>query len=245
MEESTLWLETDYFEKFRCKGGACRNSCCEGWRISVSMNEYFRLIGLDCSEKLHRRLEGAFVAPEYPTPEKFRQIAPNWLGKCPMHDENGLCMLHSECGEDALPEICRVYPRSLKKEGALNQACCSSSCEAVIEILFDESQLHFCLAQLPLRPEYAEDRPADMMKICAQCMWALQDRDVSLGERIRNICALLGCEGEFSGDDAAALHTVIEIMKAVAEESPGIRRFGTAAMEKYGELFIPFAWTVK
>ena len=233
MEESTLWLETDYFENFRCKGGACRNSCCEGWRISVSMKEYFDLIGRECSEELHRRLESAFVTPEYPSPEKFRQIAPNWQGLCPMHGEDGLCMLHCECGADALPEICRVYPRSLKREGQLNQACCSCSCEAVIELLMQENQLHFRMAEMNIQPEYTEKRPQEMMKTCAECMWMLQNRDIPLAERIAGICAQLGAEKTKCGE-AEALEKLMGVLETLAGDSASIGRFGKAALQRYG-----------
>ena len=87
-------IAPDYYDRFRCKGGACRNSCCMGWGISVDMKEYFRLIGLDCSPRLHARLECAFHQPDTPSPERYALISPDWRGDCPMHDEDGLCMLH-------------------------------------------------------------------------------------------------------------------------------------------------------
>ena len=98
-------IAPDYYDRFHCKGGACRNSCCIGWGISVDMNEYFRLIGLECSPRLHARLECAFHQPESPSPERYALISPDWRGDCPMHDTDGLCMLHRECGEGALPAV--------------------------------------------------------------------------------------------------------------------------------------------
>ena len=49
MQEETRWLKADYYDGFACKCGQCRNSCCEGWEIAVGMQDYFRLIGLDCA----------------------------------------------------------------------------------------------------------------------------------------------------------------------------------------------------
>ena len=233
MEEYSLWLETDYFEKFRCKGGACRNSCCEGWRISVSMKEYFDLIGRDCSPELHRRLESAFVPPQEPSPEKFRQIAPNWLGMCPMHGEDGLCMLHKECGEGALPEICRVYPRSMKNEGGINQACCSCSCEAVVETLMQEKQLHLRLARLPIKPEYAENSDQDIANTCAECLWTLQDRDLSLPERLRAICDRLKGDVQGGGDENQAFARLIRAVEDMEGNSASMRRFADRAAKRY------------
>jgi predicted permease len=39
-------LVPDYYPAFSCKMGACRHACCEGWPISVSMKDYFTLLGL-------------------------------------------------------------------------------------------------------------------------------------------------------------------------------------------------------
>lgn len=149
-----------------------------------------------------------------------------------MHGEDGLCMLHKECGEDVLPEICRVYPRSMKREGGVNQACCSSSCEAVIEILMDEKQLHLRLAHLPLRPEYAENSDKDMTGTCAECMWALQDRDLPLDARIGNICRMLGCD-DAAMDEEAAFNLLIVTLQKLEEGSESMRRFGDHAAVRY------------
>ena len=165
MAEKQLWLEPDYFADFHCKGGACRSSCCSGWDIAVDRNDYFRLIGLNCSEDLHRKLECAFRTPEYPTPERFRLISPNWLGRCPLQREDGLCALQCECGEAALPEICRVYPRSFKREGSNLQACCSNSCEAVVERLMEEERLSFRLVEMDAPVEISEDARPEIGKI--------------------------------------------------------------------------------
>ena len=147
-------IAPDYYDRFRCKGGACRNSCCMGWGISVDMKEYFLLIGLDCSPRLHARLECAFHQPDTPSPERYALISPDWRGDCPMHDEDGLCMLHRECGEDVLPAVCRMYPRSVREENGVIKCVCSASCEAVTELLMDEE------APLSFRADQTRDEPS-------------------------------------------------------------------------------------
>lgn len=107
------------------------------------MDEYFRLLGLDCSPGLRARLDGAFHAADAPSPERYAQISHNWLGDCPMQREDGLCALQCECGETALPAVCRRYPRGAR--GLFDRECaCSNSCEAVLEMFWDrEAPLGF------------------------------------------------------------------------------------------------------
>ncbi len=203
MHDEPLWLEPDYFEDFCCKCGECRSCCCDGWDIAVSREEYFRLIGMECSEELHHKLECAFRIPENPSPGRFRLISSNWLGECPMRDEDGLCMLQKECGEEVLPEICRVYPRSLKQEGELLQACCSNGCEAVVETLMEKERLRFRFARLHVRPELTEDVDVRLLMMGRLCMECLQDRSMPLRRRILEVRRLVcGTEGETSGVEA-------------------------------------------
>ena len=114
MENTRKVLVPDYFPDFVCKGGACRAVCCDGWGISVSMEEYFRLLGMDCSPQLRRKIDGAFHLAAHPSPQRYAQVTPNWQGDCPIRREDGLCALQCECGEGVLPTVCRVYPRGLR-----------------------------------------------------------------------------------------------------------------------------------
>ncbi len=45
MKETHDFLVPDYFPRFACKMGECRAACCRGWPVSISMENYFRLLG--------------------------------------------------------------------------------------------------------------------------------------------------------------------------------------------------------
>jgi len=134
------WLVADYYENFRCKCEKCRHSCCHGWQIPVSKDEYLELVNQECDEELRHRLDVSFITPEYIDENRYRVISFNYLGDCPMN-KDGLCEVHKKLGETYLPKTCRLYPRSLKNINGINTACCSSSCEAVIEALLNENKL--------------------------------------------------------------------------------------------------------
>ena len=79
MEEP--YLVPDYFPAFSCKMGACRRPCCEGWPISVSMKDYFHLMGADCSPDLRRRLDSFVFSGNMARIDVVRQIFSWLLGK--------------------------------------------------------------------------------------------------------------------------------------------------------------------
>ena len=42
------YLMPDYYPDFHCKMGTCRAACCEGWPISFSLTDYFKLLSVEC-----------------------------------------------------------------------------------------------------------------------------------------------------------------------------------------------------
>lgn len=132
MEEP--YLVPDYFPAFSCKMGACRRPCCEGWPISVTMKDYFTLLGLECSPDLRRKLDCGLHIALHPTEDAYAQILPRYDGVCPLHMEDGRCALHAECGDSVLAAVCRLYPRGVRN-GEDRECSCANSCEAVIELL--------------------------------------------------------------------------------------------------------------
>ncbi|MBP3652892.1 MAG: flagellin lysine-N-methylase [Clostridia bacterium] len=134
MKEVRDYLVPDYYPQFSCKMGACRHACCEGWPISFTMNDYFKLLSIECSPELRVKLDCALHLAEHPTPEGYAQILPRYDGKCPMHLPDGRCWLHAELGEEVLAAVCRLYPRGVRNHGEL-ECSCANSCEAVLELL--------------------------------------------------------------------------------------------------------------
>ena len=135
MSYTKIFRVPDYFPQFTCKCGDCRSTCCGGWGISLSLDEYLRLIGIDCTPELRRRLDTAFHIADNPSPERYTLVTPRWDGHCPLQRDDGLCMLQRECGEDMLPAVCRYYPRA-PRTSPLFECSTSASCEQTLELLF-------------------------------------------------------------------------------------------------------------
>ena len=114
MKQTNDFLIPDYFPDFHCKMGDCRAACCQGWPISISMENYFSLLGMDCPPDLRSRLDVGLRMVEHPTKDEYARFNPRWDGNCPMRMDDGRCSLHAEIGEDSLPEVCRLYPRGIR-----------------------------------------------------------------------------------------------------------------------------------
>lgn len=184
----TLFLVPDYYSSFSCKCGDCRQSCCEGWDVAISQKEYYVLLSLDASDELRSRLSRAFYIPRDAEPERYAFLNHDWLGNCPLRDSTGLCLLHSQAGEESLPGVCRLYPRSIRKD--LCEATLSNSCERVIEMLAERTtQLKFI--QQRIGAEGTGFEPPYRMSLRMQCIGILQDRNSSLAQSFESVGELI------------------------------------------------------
>ena len=191
-----LWLVPDYFPSFRCKCGACRACCCSGWAVSISADEYFRLIGVDCSPELRRRLDRALHLLPNPTPDRCARLDPDWQGACSLQMPNGLCALQSECGEEVLPKVCRLYPRGLRSAFE-REGSCANSCEAVVELfLHRQTPLTFVhcpppAALPPIEPPVSLRTARRDRTVRDETVRLLQDRREPLQGRLGRFCAAM------------------------------------------------------
>ncbi|MBO5110903.1 MAG: flagellin lysine-N-methylase [Clostridia bacterium] len=211
-----------YYKRFQCKGGDCRRSCCGGWPISVSMEEYFRLLGMECSPTLRRRLDCAFRLADDPDGEHYAQICPNYVGDCPMHLENGLCGLQCEAGESILPDVCRLFPRAVYAFGG-HWCVCSSACEHTVELLMEDDAPLRCEELLLPDSLLSHTRPvshtAEREAVRRYCLDTITDRSLPLSHRIDRIATYLqGESGRPSGDSSVlSADTLFAIQRTLAD----------------------------
>jgi len=140
MKETHEFLFPNYYLNFSCKMGACRSACCEGWPISISMKNYFYLLGLECNADLRHRLDCGVRVVDHPTADEYARFEPRYDGNCPLRMHDGRCALHAELGEGVLPDVCRLYPRGIRAEDGQYECSCANSCEAVLEIFLEQDE---------------------------------------------------------------------------------------------------------
>lgn len=183
-----------FYQNFRCLAQDCRDSCCVGWRITFDKKDYLRLRRLEAPAELKERLEkdvrrerkGANGGVFY---GKFDLESHN--GRCPFLNEEGLCSIQLACGGEALPYVCRSYPRNVFYTTAAREYTLSTSCEGVLQQLWELPEgVEFVEDPLPK----AEQKMASVVKgenltryfapLRAMCVDILQDRSLLLAERM-------------------------------------------------------------
>lgn len=217
MVETHTFLVPDYYPDFSCKMGDCREACCVGWPISISMENYFHLVGIECRTDLRRRLDCGMRIIDHPTEDKYAVFQPRYDGNCPMRRADGLCALQAELGEGILPDVCRLYPRGVRLEEGLYECSCSNSCEAVLELLmahdrpisFVMRRMNINMPQLPERREHFVTLGMGR-EIRLYLISVIQERALPLAVRIACLGdAMAAVEHAAAANDTAALGRVL------------------------------------
>ena len=193
-------------------------------------------MNMECSDDLYRRVHRAFEEPDFITDDCYRYISFNWLGDCPIQ-EKGLCSIHREKGEGLLPKICRLYPRSLKRINGINVASCSSSCEAVVELLYDNDNMNLTTETLGQEAELHYDVDEKDIQLIRNFQQILKDRSTTLVQSIYDICLIIN-EQEFIRDYNTRrnpLKEALSLLKRFSISNQRLQETAEAVIERYAE----------
>lgn len=121
-----------YFKNFHCIGGSCLVSCCQYWKIDYAKDDVEKLKNAECSEALRKLIDSSFVISDN---EESYYIKLNNENQCPFHNEEGLCSIQKELGEDYLSNTCISYPRRTMYSGDYILRSCAVSCPHALSLI--------------------------------------------------------------------------------------------------------------
>ena len=127
----------EYAHRFRCLGGDCKDTCCQGWKVLVDKDSFEKYRAFPPGKL--QCLVGANVKHvETAKPEMYASIDMLPGGVCPFLSEKRLCMIQEEHGESYLCRTCAVFPRSPHCIDGINESPLTLSCpEAARLVLCD------------------------------------------------------------------------------------------------------------
>lgn len=125
----------DYYDKFKCIAGECKDTCCAGWQVDVddASYEYYKTITGDFGDRLHSVMVDGVKGAE-------GQFCIREDGRCPFLNDNNLCDLYTALGEDALCVTCDQYPRYTTEYGNLRETGIALSCQTAAELILTEDR---------------------------------------------------------------------------------------------------------
>ncbi len=94
----------EYYNSFKCIADKCKHSCCVGWDIEIDSDMLD--IYLNAQDNFGDKLKANII-----TNEDISSFKLDEKKRCPFLNDNGLCEIILEKGEDYLCGICTDHPR--------------------------------------------------------------------------------------------------------------------------------------
>ena len=114
----------DYYDDFNCIADKCPQTCCAGWQIEID------------EDALNRYREKAIKTVDF----KHECFFQDKEKRCMNLNENGLCKLILEHGEDILCNTCRLFPRHIEEFENVREYSLSISCPEVAAYLLKRKE---------------------------------------------------------------------------------------------------------
>lgn len=117
-----------YFEKFKCIADKCPDSCCKGWDVVVDdeTNEYYQSINGEFGEKLKKLMKIDCDGD---------RIFVSQSGRCPFWNDNELCDIYINLGENHLCKTCREFPRLTQDYTVFTEHLLSFACPEATRLI--------------------------------------------------------------------------------------------------------------
>lgn len=199
-------LSIDYYDSFKCTGSKCEDHCCKGWRINVDRSTYNKYKKLKSSE-IKKKIDNSINRNrKFISDYDYAKI--NLIdGKCPMLDENRLCEIYKNLGEENMCYTCRTYPRVYNRvDDVLEKSLTLSCIEVAKNLLLRKNPIEFNLDIIDvenikiirnintskteeIRKKYFNEIRAFSIEIIQNRRLSIENRIAVLGLFINNICS--------------------------------------------------------
>ena len=196
--KKALVLKPEYYDNFSCKSSSCRQTCCGGWAITLSKEEYRKIQNsIRDEEMFDTRTYFEKMPPSQRNSNSYMKIILDQDKNCLFLNQQKLCSLQCHFGEGILPNTCSWFPRKLFENYGLICATISPACEKVLEMLPTDRSLTFSVREdyigntfpksIPIQQAYPKDiypYATYFQDIYSMCILILQAQETSLEDRM-------------------------------------------------------------
>ena len=212
-----------YYSQFHCIGGSCPDSCCIGWEVDIDEEtyNYYKSLKGPFGDRLRAHIKEDGTDRYFPLCEG---------GRCPFLNQENLCDIITQLGEESLAQVCMEYPRYFLEKGDYEQIDLSLSCMELGRIFFEAPDpIEYIREEMPDADADANPIPdtalngrlVHVLDIRDDCIAILEDRSRTLADRFLEVLHLYGpgsCHNESPGMQTSPNHT-----DCAGDQADGIR----------------------
>ena len=175
----------DYYNDFHCTAGKCRHSCCIGWEIDIDEDaiDRYRSVGGSFGQELMSCIEQGEDGPHFRLGEQER---------CPFLNEENLCRIIINLGEDALCGICADHPRFRNFFSSRTEIGLGLCCEAAAQLILSRTEpVTLTVLEDDGQPDNGFD--SRFFDTRDSIIFMLQDRSMGTYQRAEGAARFAGC----------------------------------------------------
>ena len=131
-------IKTDDYDTFTCIADKCSFTCCQEWKIAVDDDTYIKWNRLSLTKQNNNYLD-QYVKQIDGT----RVITLNEQKQCPFLNEQKLCDLVLNFGDEVLSETCAIFPRQIHEFADRKEYSLVSCCPEVVDLMNQQDKICF------------------------------------------------------------------------------------------------------
>lgn len=191
-------LVPQYLQSFSCIGSNCEDTCCAGWRVDVDKVTYKKyknvkdsILKTSIEKNIKRNRKNS-------TEDNYAVIKMENEGGCTFLNEDKLCSIQLQLGENFLSNTCAIYPRSINLVNEVIEKAATTSCPEIARLaLLNPNGIEFDELNEPISVRNHIEKKIDTNSIIKtkkgeQFFWEirvftiqlLQNREYSVSERL-------------------------------------------------------------
>ncbi len=171
-----------YYQQFQCIAGRCKHSCCVGWEIDIDEEtfSFYQKISGPLGERLRNHI----------SPENTPHFILGEEERCPFLNAENLCDIILEKGEEFLCQICTDHPRFRNFYTHFTEIGLGLCCEAAGALILSQKE---CFRAPKNDGIILTEEESIFFSFREEVFGILQDRSISLEQRVKNLLAKYQC----------------------------------------------------
>ncbi|MCM3261538.1 flagellin lysine-N-methylase [Paenibacillus lautus] len=183
-------LLPSYMKSFSCIGSACEDSCCVGWTVALDKKIYKKYKNIRHAEltgKLNKGIKR--IKSNTASDAKYAYFVMDQQKRCPMLNEENLCGIQLNLGEEMLSPVCTTYPRILNTRGTEFELSAKLSCPEITRLaLLNPEGIEFDQTEYEVKSSWAINTVNDTQSIEGDDIsWNLREFAIDIIQN-RNLC---------------------------------------------------------
>lgn len=169
-----------YYKNFHCISSECKDNCCVGgWQIDIDEEtaKYYSTVNGDFGKKLRDNIDYDNLC--------FRLKD----GKCPFLDNNNLCGIYKELGEEHIGIVCDQFPRFTEYFGNVKERGIGLACEEAAKIILTDRS-NFSYSETDTDEDVFDDSEFDssladmLMLLRDEFMYIIEKTDYTFNQKM-------------------------------------------------------------